>query len=230
MAGLAPDRLSVFADFGHALLELAVVHVFVATRTGEILKMIWNFGFRLILGRELVAIAAGHRDMPASQLKLRLLMLRQRERRWAVALQVVALVTLILIGLAHELIVVFIHVTIRAALEVRDFEDRVLTFRGMALIALHLRVTFDQGVVRLGMGLYIEQRRLPSLHVVTGRAFDSFRPLGELPLVLIFMAIRALRESQLLLKIPVGMAEQAVDGGVLSQQRVFGFGVVEVRV
>ena len=103
-----------------------------------------------------MTIGAGNRDVAASEIKLGLLMLRQREGRRAVTLQVVALVTLILIRLAGELIVVLIHVAISAPLEVGDFEDGVLALRGVAAVALHLGMPINQGVVGFCVRLDVE--------------------------------------------------------------------------
>lgn len=90
-----------------------------------------------------MAIAAWNCDVPTRELELGLLVLCQCEGGRTVALQVVTLVALVFIGLGRELIVVLVHVAIGAALKVRDLEYRVLTLWGVALIALHLGVTFD---------------------------------------------------------------------------------------
>jgi len=143
VAGLAAHRLPVLADLVHALLELSMMHVFMAARARQVFKVVANFGFRLILIRELVAIAAGHRQVPACQLEFRLLMLRKREGRGAVSLQVMTLVALVVVRLAGELVVVLVHVAISALLEFRDLEDRVLPLGRVALIALHLGMPID---------------------------------------------------------------------------------------
>ncbi len=80
------------------------------------------------------------------------------------------------------------------------------------------------------MGLNIEERRFPAIHVVAGGAFDAFRPLGKLSLVLILVAIGTFCEWQFLLKISVGVTQQTVNGGVLSHERVLGFRVIEIRI
>jgi len=159
----------------------------------------------------------------ASEVELGLLMLCQRKGRRAVTLQVVALVTLILIGLAGELIVVLIHVAISAPLEVDDFEDGVLALWGVAAVALHLGMPVNQGVVGFCVRLDVEQRRLPSIHVVAGGALDAVGfPFRELAVVLILVAVGALRERQFLLEIAFDVTGFALDRGVLTQQRIFG--------
>src|SRR4029077_8274773 len=96
-----------------------------------------------------------------------------------------ALVASVLVRLTRELVVVFIFVAVRATLEFDDLEDRGLALGDMTAAALHLRVPVNQGIVRLRMGLHIEQGRLPALHVMTRRALDSLRALSELPVVII---------------------------------------------
>ena len=135
---LAAHRLSVLADLVHALFELALVHVLVAGRAGEIVEVIRDLRFRLRLVGELVAIGAGNGDVPSGELELGLFMLRERERRRTVALERVALVALVVVRLAHELRVVLVHVAIRATFEVHDLENRVLALGRVTLVALHL--------------------------------------------------------------------------------------------
>ncbi len=43
VACLATHRLAVLSELRHSLLELPVMDVFVAARTGEIVEVIWNF-------------------------------------------------------------------------------------------------------------------------------------------------------------------------------------------
>src|SRR2546430_3888282 len=153
--------------------------------------MVWNLRFWLVLVGQFVALAASRRNVSAGQLKLGLLVLRQSEGRWPVSLQIVALVAAILVWLTCELVVVFVLVAVRATLEFDDLEDRGLPLGDVAAAALYLRVPVNQGIVCFRVGLYVEQRRLPALHVVTRRALDSFRPLGELPVVVVLVAVDA---------------------------------------
>jgi len=164
-----------------------------------------------------VAIAAGHGHVATREFELGLLMLCEGERGRAVTLQAVTLIALVFVGLTCELVVVLIHVAIGATLEVRDLEQRVLASWSVALITLQLSVPIDQRVVGLGMRLHIEQGGLPAIHVVTVRALDATRTLRELAIVFILVAINTLRKRQFLLEVSVGVAQQAIDGGVLSK-------------
>ena len=140
-----------------------------------------------------------------------------------------ALVALVLVRLAGELIIVFVHVAIRAALKIRNLEDRVLAFGRVALVAGNLGMAINQRVVGLGVRFHIEQRWLPAFHVVTAFALDPVRLVThELPVVLVLVAVGALGEGQLLLEVAFGVAGLALHRGVLSFQRVLGFRVIEI--
>ena len=201
VAGLAAHRLSVLPGLGHPLLELPVMHVFMAGRTRQVFKVVRNLRFRLILIGKFVAIAARHCQMPARKIEFCLLMLGKREGRRAVSLQVVTLVALVLVGLAGELVIVFVHMAIGAALEVCDLEDRVLALGRVALVALHFGVPVDEGIVRFGVGLHVKQRWFPALDVMTVGALDASGPLRKLAVVLVFMTIAAFREGKLFLEV-----------------------------
>ena len=58
---------------------------------------------------------------------------------------------------------------------------------------------------------------------MAGGALDAVRfPFGELAIVLILVAVGALRERQFLLEIAFDVTSFALDRGVLTQQRIFG--------
>ena len=67
------------------------------------------------------------------------------------------LVALVLVGLAGELVVVLVHMAIGAALEFRDLENRVLALGRVTLVALQLGMSINEGIIRLGMRLHVEQ-------------------------------------------------------------------------
>lgn len=155
--------------------------------------------------------------MATSQIKLGLLMLCECEGGWAVTLEIVALVALIFVGLAGELIVVLVHVAISAPLEVSDFEDGVLALRRVAAVTFDLGVPVNQRIVGFRVRLDVEQGRLPSIEVVARGTLDAVRfAFRELAVVLIFVAVGALRERQFLLEIAFEMAGLALDRRVLA--------------
>src|SRR6266436_5661678 len=140
-----------------------------------------------------------------------------------------ALVTLVFVGLSGELTVVLILVAVGTKFELYGRELGVLALGEMATVALHHGVPVDQGVVRLGMSFHVEQRWLPSVDCVAGRALDSVGPaLGELPVVIVHVAIGALGEGQLLFKVALGVARLTLDRGVLAEQGILGLGMVKV--
>jgi len=162
-----------------------------------------------------------------SQVELCLLMLRQGEGGRAIAFQIVTLVALVLVRLGGELVVVLILVAIGALIKFGDPEDGVFPLGAVALIALNFRVALDERIVGFRVGLDVEQGRLPAIDRVTRGAFDSLRTLGELAVVLVLVAVRALGEGQFFLEIALQVTSFAFDGLVFPRQRVLGLGVIE---
>jgi len=68
----------------------------------------------------------------------------------------VALVALVFVRFARELIVVLVHVAIRTFLKARDLEDRVLALGRVAFVALDFGVSFDERIVRLRVRLHVK--------------------------------------------------------------------------
>ena len=140
-----------------------------------------------------------------------------------------ALIALVLVRLAGELIVVFVHVAIRAALEIRNLENRFLAFGGVALVTGDFGMAFHQRVVGTGVGLHIEQGWLPALHFVAAFALNPVRlVIHELPVVLVLVTVGALGEGNLFFEVSFNMAGLALHRGVFAFQRVLGFGVIEI--
>lgn len=100
----------------------------------------------------------------------------------------------------------------------------------MAFAALNLDVFPLQWITGGVVLFHAKKRRLPAFHGMAFRAFTLFRPRFELAFVRIgLMAIRAVLERQRLFEISVDVALSATDRGVLSKQRIFGFGMVELE-
>ena len=70
------------------------------------------------------------------------------------------------------------------------------------------------------MLLHREQGRLPALYVVAGGALAAVRTLGELAVMGVLVAIRALLEWDLLFEIAIGVALAATDLLVLAFQGI----------
>ena len=171
-----------------------------------------------------MAVGAGHGNVAARQLELRLLMLGQREGRRTVTLEGVALIALVFVRLRRELAIVLVFVAIGAAFEVRDLKDRVFAFRRMTLLTLQFGVPVDQRVIGLGVRLDVEQRRLPALHVSDSweRARTVRLTFRKLSVVLVFVAVGAFCKREFFLEVAIRVATSAIHSGMLAQQRILG--------
>jgi hypothetical protein len=76
----------------------------------------------------------------------------------------------------------------------------------------------------------IELGRFPSINVMAGRTLANVDALKKLAVVGILVAIGALGEGKRLFEIAVGVARAASHRLVLAEQRVFGFGVIEISI
>ncbi len=145
MTGLASHGSAVGSHHLHALFELSFVRIAVATRAIKVSPVINHSWFRLKLSGLFMAICTRNRDVPTGQDKMRLLMLRQRERGRLISLQIVATVTCVEIGRACKLGCVAISVAVGTTLEL-DLEQSVLAFWYMALSALETGVSSLQWI------------------------------------------------------------------------------------
>lgn len=168
-----------------------------------------------------------HREMRSLQRKSAFLMLRDGIRGRLESSHDVALFTLALVGSRGKLPLVHIGMAIHAFGE-SDLVARRCTGGKMAFRAGHLSVAAQKRVCGRRVRVHIEERRLPSIHVVARRAFSLVRPLGKLASVRIgCVAISAMRESDRLLEISSRVALQAVHLRMLAEQRIFRLRVVE---
>ncbi len=135
MASLAPAGLSVDHTL-HAFAELPLMRVFVTGRAGQVLKMIErrSLGLGGCIGRDLMTLEAGHRQMGSGQQKPRLFMSCQPKCRRFIAIQRVALLAAIQVRRCRELSLMFISMAVEAALKF-EREDRFFSFRNVALCA-----------------------------------------------------------------------------------------------
>ena len=115
-----------------------------------------------------------------------------------------------------ELGLVLVVMAVEAAREF-DVVERVFSLREMALRALECRVLALQRILRRGMSLHIEFRRLPSIDIVTGGAFPGVGTLCELTVVGIPVAVGAFGERERLFEIAIGVAGAASYGLMLAQ-------------
>ncbi len=132
--------------------------------------------------------------MAAGQREPRFFVFRERKCRRLVPAQIMATFAFVEVRSSRKLPRMFINVAIEAPRKL-DLVDRRLARRDMALLTLHFRVLAFQCVLRGGMILDRERRRLPSPHRVARRALSRARTLRKLPAMRVWrMAIGTLGE------------------------------------
>ena len=152
MTGLAPGGGTVGANLKHALLELALVRIGVATGAVQIFPVI-DHGLGLKLRRFFVAIGARNRDVPSGQHEVSFLVLGQAESRRFVAFQVVTPVAGVEVWRGRELGGMLVGMAVGATVELH-LEQRVLALGNVTLRAFQARVATLQWIRRRGMFLY----------------------------------------------------------------------------
>ena len=121
VAGLAPSLSAVSADSLHALLELPLMRIVMATGAVQIAPVIDHGGLGLELCRFLVALGTGDGDVPASECEVSFLVLGQGKRGRLVAIHCVTTLAGIEIRRCGKLSRVTVAMAICAAIEF-DFE------------------------------------------------------------------------------------------------------------
>ena len=173
-----------------------------------------------------VALVAGHCGMCACQRKIRSLVLCYRVERAMKVAYGVARFAAIVVGRPSKLSVVRILMAISAGCEFH-LVNRVFTGRQMALGAFHLCVFAFQRILRSAVFLHAEERRLPPIDGVAFAAFAFLRTLCKLAVVNVFVTVRTIRERQRLLEVTVDVAGRATNRGVLAQEGILRFRVIE---
>lgn len=229
MAGLAPGGGSVAPRLLHALFEFPMMRISMTTGACQVLPVIHS-GCRLQFLRFLVALCTRHRSMSAGKHEPGLLVLRQREGRRLVTIQVVTPFASVEIGRARKLAGVPVGMAVRAASKL-DCEQRFPALRDMALCTFQLGMPTLQRIRRRRVVLHRERRRLPSVDRMATRAFPAIGPVRELASMGIgLVTVHALRKHQGLFEITVRMALDASDSRMFTQQREFGLRVIELLV
>lgn len=146
MASLTSRRSPVRPHLPHTLRELAFVRVLMADGAGSVVELVQNDLLELRRGAFLMAIGTGGREMSPRERKAGLLMLRQRECRGMIALQVMALLAAVEIGRGGKLALMIVLMAVHAFGEL-DLVERVLALRNMTAGALHFRVLEFQRIL-----------------------------------------------------------------------------------
>jgi hypothetical protein len=139
----------------------------------------------------------------------------------------VTLLTLVEPGSSNKLGLMLIVMTVEAVGEFNPVES-VLPLCDVTLRALYFRVFAFQRILRGSMRFQIELRRFPSIQIVTGGALARVGTFGKLAVMGILVAVGALREYERLFEISVGMTRTTGNSLMLADQRVLGFGVIEI--
>src|SRR5260370_38016987 len=198
--------------------------VFVTRSAAEILEVVERLG---VGRRRLVAIVAGHGNVAASQREAALLVPCDGEIRHLPGIAVVALFASVLPWIAADLSLVLVVVVAIGASGEFDFVLRVFACGYVARGAFDVGVRRNQRVLGFGVVRSRECRGAPSLYGVTALAFAFVRPLCELSLVFVLVAIGAGGEGNLCFEVAALVAVNAGYLTVFSNQRVGGLGVVE---
>ncbi len=133
----------------------------------------------------------------------------------------------VLIRRRGKLAIVLVFMAIQARRKLH-FVNCIFAGGNMAFVAFHSGMLAFERIFGSGMLLYSEQRRLPTIHIMTFRALPLHRPSCELAAMRIdLVAINAHVEFQRLLEIAAHMACRAADRRVLSKQGILRFRVIE---
>lgn len=230
VAGFAARAFAVHSGAEHTLPELPFVWIGMTGRAIKFLPMIDSGLLIAGVNQVFVTVGADGRDMAARQYETSLLVTHQGKCRGMISVESMAFLTLIEVRRCRKLGCVPIRVTVRTELEL-DLVEGVLAPRNMTLRAFQASVPALQRIGARRMFFDPEPGGLESVNGVARRAFAAIGALGELAVVRIrLVAIRALIEGNGLLEITLSVALHAFDLGMLSQQRILGFRVIETIV
>lgn len=223
VAGFAAFRASIRAGLRHLLLELVSVRIGMAPQARTIRESVRHNLRRMFALSCRMAFRARDGEVSAGEGEAALLMLRDREGRGLEPVDRVASLALPVVGRGRKLAAVDILVTVEAFGK-RDFVSRFRAGRNVAFCAFHCGMASLQRIGRRGVSFHVEERGLPSVYRVAGRALSLILAGRELAVMRIgCVTIHALRKRQRLLEIVVGMALRALHLGVFSEQRKLCF-------
>lgn len=126
--------------------ELIAMRMLVALSATKIGEVEFTLGRRRFVEMRLVTRLARDRNVRPHQLKAALLMSAKRKRRWAKPVNVVAILALPFARTLGKLSFMGVSVAIHAGAE-RDFIERLLALRIVALLAFYVGMFADQRVV-----------------------------------------------------------------------------------
>ncbi len=140
-----------------------------------------------------------------------------------------AAVTCVEIGGGGKLSRVPILMAIGAGIELQTIQS-IFAFWDMALGTLNPRVTACERVLRGSVFFHREQRRLPPLYLVAGRALTAIGSFGELAVMRVLMAVGALLKGEWFFEIAIRVTLSAIHGSVPALERILRLRVVKALI
>ena len=229
MAGLAAELGAIRPEAFLAIAELSMMRVLVTTRTSFVVKVKRNDFVFSAARSDFMAFGATHGGVRSGQRELGLPMLRDGKQSAVPIGHGMAALAAVLKRRFRKLAVVGIFVAVRTGREL-NFVNRLFAGRSVALVAFDFCVLSFERILGSGMLLDAERGRLPSLHLVAFGTLAFLRAVGELAVMNVLVAVRAVRKLERALELPFCMASNATHLKVLADERVFCLGMVELEL
>lgn len=229
MAGLAAELGPVRPEAFLPIAELSVMRVLVTTRTRFVVKGKRN-DFVFSAGRsDFVAFGASNGDVRSGQRELGLPMLRDGKQRAVPIRYRMAALAAVLKRRFRKLAVVGVFVAVRAGRKL-NFVNRLFAGRSVALVAFDFCVLAFERILGSRMFLDAKRRRLPSLDFVAFRTLPFLRAVGELAVMNVLVAVRAVRKLERALELPFCVAGNATHLEVFADEGIFCLGMVKLEL
>ena len=229
MAGFAAELGPIRPEAFLPIAELTMVRVLVTTCAGFVGKGKRNDFVFSAASPRFVAFFASHGGVRSGQGELGLFVLGDGKQRAVPIRYRMAALAAVLERRFCKLAVVRIFVADRAACEL-NFVNRLFAGRSVALVALHFRVLSFERILGSRVFLDAKRGRLPALHLMALGTLAFLRTSGELAVMNILVAVRAVRELERARKLPFGMASNASHLHVCAEEGIFCLGMVELEL
>jgi len=221
-AELGPIRPAAFLP----IAELPVMRVLVTTRAGSVVKVKRNDFVFSAGGSYFMAFGASNGGVRSGERELGLPVLGDGKQRTVPIRYRMAALAAVLERRFRKLAVVRIFVAVRTGREL-NFVNRLFAGGKVALVAFHFCVLSFQRILGSRMFRDAKQGRLPSLHFVAFGTLAFFRATGELAVMDVLVAVRAVGKLERTLELPFGVASNATHLHVGAQEGIFCLGMVE---
>jgi len=224
-AELGPIRPAAFLP----IAELSVMRVLVATRAGFVAKGKRNDFVFSATSSDFVAFGATNRGVRAGQRELGLPMLGDGKQSAVPIRYRMAALAAVLKRRFRKLAIVGIFVAVRTGGGLH-LVNRLFAGRNVALVAFHFRVLSFERILGSRMFRDAKRGRLPAVHLMALGTLPFFRTSGELAVMNILVAVRAVGELERARELPLGMAGNATHLDVCAEQGIFCLGMVELEL